>query len=231
MMKKILAALLVLTLLACGAAAEGMTPAAKITVQGNATVTGTADILVISAGVSATDDSMLGAQEKISVIIENTTSALMGLGILAEDIVTTDYSYFTRYDYGEDTPRLTGYEAQHMIRITCRSMGMLDSVIGAITNGGMTEIYDVNYDISNRAELYNEALAQAILAAENKAVQMAAVSGRTITGLDSITENQTYDSGSVMMTMSEMNGDGLTTGIRTGGVSVSAGVTAVYQAN
>lgn len=39
---------------------------------------------------------------------------------------------------------------------------MLDSVVGVVTDSGMSEIYGISYDVSERASLYQDALALAI---------------------------------------------------------------------
>ena len=112
---------------------------------------------------------------------------------------------------------------------------MLDSVVGVVTDSGMSEIYGIQYDISERSALYQDALALAIESAQAKAVKMAEASDMTITGLEELRENGGYDAGvvvntamddAVMSARAESGG----TGIRAGSVSVTANVTAVYEA-
>lgn len=236
-MKNMLAALLALCLLLCGSAlAESPEASCTITVQGNASVSAQPDIVTITASAEVTGNTMLSAQEQVSSVVASANEKLIALGVQESDIVTVNYSYYPDYSYDDTGRRLLGYQASHTLEITCRDLDMLDSVIAAVTDSGMSEIFNVNYGLSSRTELYSEALTLAIQSAESKALTMAAASGRTITSLESVVENTSYDAryavstlakGAVMDAAAE---ESLEPGIRSGSVSVSASVTAVYRA-
>ncbi|MBR5561248.1 MAG: SIMPL domain-containing protein [Clostridia bacterium] len=241
--KKMLAALLaaVMMLGVCGAAAEGAyaTPApvqhsaerTTITVQGSAQILADPDEVSVTASASVTAGTVGAAQEAMNAIVAAATEKLLALGVLDEDIVTADYNYYPRYNY--DTNVLTGYEANHTLTITCRDVEMLDSVIGALTDSGVTNIYSVQYDISTRSELYQQALDLAIQRAEQKALRMAQTSGLMITGVRAITENGGYHEGYAVSGKADgavLRAQSVSTGIRSGSVGVSAGVTVVYEA-
>lgn len=108
---------------------------------------------------------------------------------------------------------------------------MLDSVIGVVTDCGMSEIYNVEYDVSNRSELYRQALKAAIEKAAAKAEGMAEAAGMTIDHLESVTENTGFDECTVSTYDGavSMKAEAAGTGIRSGSVSVTASVTAVYE--
>lgn len=243
MNKKMLAALLaaVLTLCACGAMAESayatpapmqqMTTPATITVQGTAQILVDPDEVSVTANASVTANTVSSAQEAMNAIVTAATGKVLELGVLDADVVTVDYGYHPRYNY--DTNTVTGYEANHTLEITCRDVQMLDSVIGALTDSGFTNIYSVSYDISTRSELYQQALDLAIQRAEQKAVRMAQTGGLMITGIRSISENGGYNEGYAVNAKADgmmMRAESAGTGIRSGSVSVSAGVTVVYEA-
>lgn len=238
MMKKWTALLVAVLLMASACAlAEAPAPApVTITVQGNASVSAKPDIVTITANAGVTGNTMLAAQEMVSNVIASATEKLLALGVLDSDIVTSGYAYYPEYSYEDAGRRLTGYQAAHTLEITCRDIDMLDSVIAAVTDSGVSEIYNVSYGLSSRTELYNEALALAIQSAESKAMTMAAASGKTLTGLVSVTENSGYDARYAVNTlakgaaMDEAVEESLSPGIRSGSVSVSASVTAVYAA-
>ena len=244
MNKKIFAALLcaVMVITSSMALAENMMTASvppmetagmtSITVQGTAQVMADPDEVTVTANTSVTAGTVSGAQEEMNRIVEAATTKLLELGVLDDDIVTSDYSYYPRYNY--ETNTLTGYEANHTLSITCRDVEMLDSVIGALSDSGFSQIYSVSYDVSTRSELYQQALELAIQHAEQKAVRMAVTGGVTLTNLRSITENGGYNEGYVVNATSDMavmkSADAGATGIRAGSVSVSASVTVVYDA-
>lgn len=206
---------------------------AQITVQGTAQIAADPDIVNVTANAEVTAKTVGEAQEQIGAIVESVTAKLLELGVLDEDIVTQNYSYYPVYNYDTDTPTLTGYRASHTLAITCRDTDMLDGVIGAATDNGMSEIYGVNYDVSARAELYQQALELAIEAAERKAARMAGASGMTLTGLVSLTENGGYSERYAVnesADMAKLTAGAAATGIRSGSVSITASVTAVYEA-
>ena len=229
MIKRWICALMAVLMLAGGCATAEMPAAehaARITVQGTATVMAEPDMVVVTANASVVSQSVAKAQEQMSVIIGSATEGLLALGLAGDDIVTRDYSYFPRYDYESNT--VTGYDANHTLEITCRDVSKLDSVIGVITDSGFTQIYSVSHGLSNYSEIYNRALEMAVASAESKALILAQASGKTITGLASLSENGgTYASSAMDMVRMESKVGG--TGIRAGSVSVSAGVTAVYE--
>lgn len=228
-MKKMICILTAMLLLtgACALAQD----VARITVQGSGSVSAVPDMVSVTVNASVTAGTILDAQTKVSAIVEKATTMLLELGVREEDLVTSDYSYNPQYSYESDIRRLIGYQASHTLEITCRDVEMLDSVIGVVTDCGMTNIYSVTYDVADRSGLYMQALELAIRSAQNKAEAMAAASGKTISGLESLNENQSYDARyAIMSTAAKDEAAGINTGIRAGGVSVSASVTAVYQA-
>ena len=222
-----LAALLLIPALAC---AEG---ACEITAQGTAVITAEPDIVSVSANAEITCDTVAQAQAELSETVATVTKSLLALGLQEEDIVTQSYSTYPAYDYQGAEPRLTGYQARHALTITCRDVELLDAVITAVTEGGMSQIYNVSYDVSGRAELYREALALAIDAAGEKAQRMAQPLGLTTLRAKSVTENGGYDYAAyanVTAGRAESAAMDASTGIRSGSIGVSASVTVVYEA-
>lgn len=228
-MAMLLAAAMLLTMTA-GALADG--DEAEITAQGSAQITAAPDVVSITANASVQAATVSEAQTQMSAIIAAVTDGLKALGLTEEDFVTTNYTYYPAYDYSTGNGVINGYQANHTLRITCRDTKALDAVITTITENGMTEIYDVSYDISTRSQLYRDALALAVAAAEEKATKMAAAGGLTITGIEQIAENESYgaDYGAYREADALASSGAIDTGIRSGSVTVSANVTVVYEA-
>lgn len=164
-------------------------------------------------------------------IIDAVTRKLLELGVADDDIVTTSYAYYTTYDYSGESPVMNGYQANHTLGITCRDVDMLDSVVGVLVDCGMSEIYGIEYDVSIRSELYQQALKLAIETAAKKADVMAKAAGQTIDHLESVTENGSYNEYMINMNDSaaRAQAEDSGTGIRSGSISVKASVTAVYE--
>ena len=201
----------------------------EITVQGSGSVSAKPDMVTLRVSATAAAEGLLDAQQRISAAVSGAAEALTALGIAEADIVTTGYGYYPRYDYEQEPARLVGYQANHALEITCRDILLFDRVITALTDSGISEINDVSYGVSDQTGLYRQALELAIHAAEEKAAAMAAASGKTLTALVSVSENQSYDARYAFVSMAKGENT-LDTGIRAGSISVSAGVTAVYSA-
>ena len=230
-MKKMLAFALAL-MLAIPALAFADGSSADITAQGTAVVKADADMVTVTANASVSGQSVADAQEGMNRIIESVTQKLLELGVQPEDLVTISYTYYPTYDYNYENATVNGYQADHTLAITCRDVDMLDSVIGVVTDCGMSEIYKVEYDVSNRSELYRQALKAALEEAAAKAKGMAEAAGMTIDHLESVTENTGFDEYTVSTYDGavSMKAEAAGTGIRSGSVSVTASVTAVYEA-
>lgn len=233
-MKKILVFALAL-MLAIPALAFADRDSAEIAAQGTVVVTAAPDMVTVMANASVSGRSVADAQEGMNAIVQSATQKLLDLGVEEKDIVTTSYTYNPtydyKYDYNSETPTVNGYQADHTLSITCKDVDMLDSVIGVVTDCGMSEIYNVEYDVSNRSELYRQALKAAIEEAAAKAEGMAEAVGMTIDHLESVTENTGFDEYTVSTYDGavSMKAEAAGTGIRSGSVSVTASVTAGYE--
>ena len=229
-MKKILVFALAL-MLAVPALAFADGNDADITAQGTVVVTAAPDMVTVTANASVSGRSVADAQEGMNAIVQSATQKLLDLGVEEKDIVTTSYTYYPTYDYNSETPTVNGYQANHTLSITCKDVDMLDSVVGVLVDGGMSEIYGIEYDVSTRSELYQQALKLAIETAAKKADVMAKAAGQTIDHLESITENGSYNEYMINMNDSaaRAQAEDSGTGIRSGSISVKASVTAVYE--
>lgn len=235
MIKKWMAALLAVLMLTGAAALAAADDDVQITATGSAQVTAVPDMFCVTANASARAETVGKAQEQISVIVEQMKQALQAVGVTEDQIVTTSYGYYPAYDYSSydetGVNKIIGYQANHTMRITCTDPALLDSVVTAITDAGITEIYDVQFDTSARKELYQRALEMAVSDAQDKAARLASAGGVVITGVEQLIENESYGCDPALLTSARAEkADGVSTGIQAGAVTVCASVTAVYDA-
>lgn len=231
-MKRIFALILVSLMVCCAPFAQAA--AAEITALGTAEIAAEPDMFTIVSNASMSEITVARAQESVATIIASATGKLIELGVAEADMVTENFSYYPEYEYSTtEGEKLIGYRVHHSLRVTCRDIGMLDSVMAVLTDSGMTETWNVSFEISNRSELYSQALTLAIDAAKKKAETMAAAGGLKISGIESIEEISYGDVmryGNASADMVTMKGAAGGNGIRSGDVSVSASVTVVYDA-
>ena len=232
MMKKWMAVLLAALMLTGVAALAAADSDVEITATGHAQVTAVPDMVSVTANATVTAETVAKAQEQLSAIIDQATQSLKALGVSEDQITTTNYSFYPSYDYSDysgGAAKITGYQANHTLHITCGDTALLDGVITAITDAGMNEIYSVEFDTSARKELYLKALELAVADAQEKAARMAAAGGVTITGVEQLIENEVYSYDAALYAARDESAKGVETGIRSGTVTVSASVTAVYD--
>ena len=228
-MKRFLILLSCLALLCCAAPA-----CADIEARGTASITALPDLVTVSCSANLNAADVAAAQSLVSAVTAEATEKLKALGIAEEDIVTEYYSYYPIYDYSSESnlPQLKGYQASHALRVTCRDIAKLDEVIGALTGAGMTDVGSIVFDCSRRHELYLEALELAVAAAREKAGVLAEASGLKLGEVQSVAENGSgeayYANAEEDAAMGSKRDAGA--GIRGGAVTVSAGVTAVFEA-
>lgn len=201
MMKKFtalaLAAALVLTLAGCAAPAADETTvrlqtqdeADSITVSGRVGMEVEPDVARITVGVSSRAATPAAAREDNAEAIGSTLDALLELGIQEKDIQTSNMNMRTVYSYdGNGNSYVNGYRMDTSLTILVREMDKAGEVVDAAVAAGSNELDGVEYLVSNRDELYNQALTDAVGLARQKAEALAAAAGRTLGAVMTVDE-------------------------------------------
>ena len=201
----------------------------SITVTGSGSVSAAPDLMSISANITCMNADLSAAQNEVNHLVHDLRENLVRIGLKGEDIVTTSYTCSTIYDYSSTPYTLTGYQANHTLFVTCRSLDKIDDILDAMTNGGHTEIYNMQFDISNKNDLYLEALSVALSAAEDKAMHLAKSAGFTTCSIEKITEESAVLSPNYAKTR-DAAAAGSSSGIYSGPISIEAEVTVTFEA-
>ena len=242
MMKKLIVAAtlsaLALSLVACAPAATtpGTTTVAlqrenddTITVTGKAGMEATPDIAQVTIGVSSRANTPQAARQDNAQAMNATLDAILALGIEEKDIQTSNMNMYNTYgDYGT----VTGYRMSTDLTITVRDITKAGEVVDAAIAAGSNELGGVKYLVSNRDELYNQALSDAVELARQKAEDLAAAAGKQVGMVKQITE--TSDAATTRRTY-DMNADTggasaerLKTVIQPGSTSIDAEVQVIF---
>jgi uncharacterized protein YggE len=181
-----LAAVLGLTLLAAtgcfspvdaATAAEAAPPKAvsgtSITASGEGYVTVRPDVAYLSAGVTVMKENAADAASMNAEVMTAVIEAIKAVGIAADDIQTSSYSIWPQYDYSKNTPALSGYQAENRVSVVVRDISKIADVIDAAVAAGANDTSRISFDLLDRTEAYNEALAQAVENAAAKVTVMA----------------------------------------------------------
>lgn len=193
-----LAAALILSLAGCAApaAAEETTVHLQtqdntdsITVSGRVGMEAIPDVAEITIGVSSRASTPAAARQNNAEAINSTLEALLEMGIEEKDIQTSNMNMRSVYSYdGNGNGYVSGYRMDTSLTIVVREMDRAGEVVDAAIDAGSNELDGVEYLVSNRDELYNQALTDAVELARQKAEALAEASGRKLGMVISVDE-------------------------------------------
>lgn len=241
-----LTAALILSLTACGAPAAGETTVHleteetpdSVTVSGRVGMEVVPDVAQISIGVSSRASTPAAAREENAQVINDTLEALAEMGIEEKDIQTSNMDMRSVYSWYDGVSTLTGYAMDTTLTIIVREMDKAGEVVDAAIAAGSNELNGVEYLVSNRDEVYDLALSDAVEIARKKAEKLATASGRKLGMVVSIDETSSavatvynYETAKVNPDSGgfDVYDDAYRTAVRPGSTTVEAQVRVVYQ--
>lgn len=180
---------LILSLVGCAAPAAADTTIQlqtedntnSITVSGRVGMEVVPDVVQVTVGVNSRASTPSAARQDNAEAINNTLDALAELGIEEKDIQTSNMNMYTTYSYdGSGNSYVSGYRMDTTLTITVREIDKAGEVVDAAIDAGSNSLNGVRYLVSNRDEIYDKALTDAVDQARQKAESLAAVSGRTL---------------------------------------------------
>jgi uncharacterized protein YggE len=153
--------------------------ATGISVSGTGTVVGAPDTLTMSFGVRVVADTVSEAVATASSRADAVIAALVDNGVAEDDIQTTNYSIYPRYDYRNNTEILIGYEVSNDVTAKIRDIASSGATIDAVTAAGGDDVVvsGVSFSIEDDAALIDAAREAAWNDAKAKAEQLAALGG------------------------------------------------------
>lgn len=192
-MKKILAAMIALALLLCGAAlAEEASGNTILTVRGTGIVHVTADCATVVLGVRERSKEVLDAQAAVNAKINAICDALVEAGVDRNDIGTEMLNIYANYDYSTAEETLTGYTATNTLSIRTTEMDRVGEYIDIAFGAGANELDYVNFTAQDTEEAQEEALRLAVQSAQKKGQIIAAAAGMDIVSVEAIDEATEY---------------------------------------
>lgn len=162
------------------------TPYARtITVNGEGKITIKPDIAkvtltVSSAGKTVSEVTVDGNKKMTNIIAE-----MKKLGIKAEDIQTSEYNLYPRYDYGSTvngtykptTPTILGYSLDQSINVKIRDLTSSDKVLDQAIVAGANQVSSLTFDMDDASEVKKDARKMAFDKAREKAEEMTKAAG------------------------------------------------------
>ncbi|MDR1569055.1 MAG: SIMPL domain-containing protein [Oscillospiraceae bacterium] len=202
----------------------------NLTVYGTSIATVVPDYAMIVTGYAADNPDVRVAQDETAQNMGAILSAIKALGIEDKDVVTTNLSVETIYNYREELPKISGYRVTNNVTIIVRDITQIADVVNAVFEAGANQSYGLTFRSSKEGEVYRQALADAIRIAKEKAEIMVGAAGRTLGDIVDISEIQNsyvstpmYANSRVMMDQAA-EAKGLGDTIMSGMLEISANV-------
>ena len=166
---------------------DAITP--NINVSGTGKIYVKPDIATIELGVANTANTAAEAENKNVTYVNNTIAKLKELGIKEENIQTGYINIYPNYDYSENgRGTITGYTVTTSLFVKVLQIENVGKIYDETVKLGVNQSGSITFDVSNRDEVYQNALKKAVENAKVNADAIAQSSGNDITRTLSITE-------------------------------------------
>ena len=230
MLKKSLALMLSSSLfIACAAMAETTSSQRTINVQGTGSVQVIPNMATIQVAV---ETSALQAKAAVQANADK-MNAVMGVlkkQLTAEDKISTSrFNLVPQYEYNKDTQRsvLTGYQVVNYVSVNTKQLDKLGDLLDTLTQAGANRIENLQFTHDDWHAYEKEALAQAVVDAQDTATILAKAAN---VNLGELLEIQPPSSGVAPMREMSLAKTSLASGtpLEPGEMTVSMSVAASY---
>jgi uncharacterized protein len=202
--------------------------AARITVTGNGTATGTPSQLVLSMGVQVTGATVDSALRQANQGVRRVTQALTARGVAAADIQTSDFSVWPNYRGDSQIP--VSYGVSESLTATLNHLADAGRQIEAAVHAGgnAVSVSGVSLNLTDTGPLMAAARASAVRNAKAKATQFARALGEPLGPVISISPVQTSP---VVPVYAQATASGAkSVPVSPGSQEVSVSITVIYAA-
>ncbi len=148
-----------------------------IVISGEGKVTAIPDIATISVGVQTEKPKVTDAQKENTDKMNAIIAKLKDLGVVKEDIKTTNYSIYPAYDYVNGRQIERGYSVNQNVDVKIRKLDTIGDVLAAVAALGANQVGGVNFTIDNPDSLQQQARLKGLEAAKAKAQALAQAAG------------------------------------------------------
>ena len=184
--------LLVVTafLAAVGPAAAQDDARSTVSVNGEGTVTAQPDQAVVRFGVVTQAKTAEQARSQNASSAKSTLNAVRALDVPEEKMRMESLRLQPRYEYNDEKNRRerVGYEATRQVIVELGRLEVLPRLVADVVEGGANELDGIDYQLSDRSQLRNDALRKAARAAREKAQLLTETLGEQLGGARTINE-------------------------------------------
>ena len=160
----------------------------SIQVSGTAVVNVIPDRVLIQLGIQSNGSTPQKVEAVNSATINRIITALKKQGIQQKDIVTDWYIIRPVYD-SYDSLHIKGYRIDNMLAVTLRDISKVNAVLTSALEAGANQVINVEFYLSDLRKYRDQARELAMIAAKEKAQDLAAAAGAETSCVMSINEN------------------------------------------
>ncbi len=202
-----------------------------LNVSAEGVVYATPDIAKLYFGVQQTGREASLVEDQISTRITAIKEKLDALGVEDKDIKTSDFTIYP--DYGayptSGTPQIRSYTGRHILEVTARDLDKVNEIADGAIAAGANEVQNIYFTMENPETALQEARAQAIQKAKDKAKQLADAADIRLGRLLSINEYPVSTPFDGRLGYGGMGGaEDTQVGIEPGNMAVRINVTLIY---
>ncbi|HEX5509740.1 MAG TPA: SIMPL domain-containing protein [Pseudolabrys sp.] len=160
-----------------------------VTVTGEASVAVAPDMAVVRIGVSSQGKNARDASNANAKTMTAVIAAIKNAGLSERDIETSQLSLQPQYDQSKTgTARLTGFQATNQVTLQIRTISNLATIVDHAIAAGANEMSGIEFLVSRRSSLLDQARADAIADAHRKAEIYAKAAGVKLGSAVAITD-------------------------------------------
>lgn len=177
-----------------GAAQDPPDEPRTVTVQGEGTVTAAPDQATVRFGIVTEAETAEAARAQNARAAKNALNAVRNLGVAEDQIQMQRLQLQPRREYNRQTRAYEekGYEARRQVVVELDSLEQLPTLVTRVVQQGANRLDGIQYALSDREAVRNEALRAAAQSARAKAQLLAETLGAQLGPVQQINE-QSFD--------------------------------------
>lgn len=178
-----------------------------LTVSAEGASTQQPDMAMFTAGVTTQGDTATAALSENTRKMTQVVSALKRAGIADRDIQTSNLNLNPVYappkrlpdgSYEDQGQRIIGYQVNNQVTVKQRKLNDYGKVIDALVSAGANQVNGPNFMLTKPEAAQDEARAEAMKVARQRAQLYASAAGLRVVGIVSISESGSYTPQPVM---------------------------------
>jgi uncharacterized protein YggE len=163
-----------------------------ITVSDSGEIYAEPDLAVIDLSVISEAATVTEAMNQNTGKMDTIVARIKGLNVDADDLKTTNFNIYPRYEYIDERRTLAGYEVHQTLNVKIRELQKASSIIQTATNAGVNQVGNLQFTIDEQDSLKEQAREMAIEKAKAKAKELAKQLGVKLVKISGF--NEGYDS-------------------------------------